>query len=166
MDQRLAFDTITIAKRIRGEIEAQTDDQEVVRDTLEGAVDLDQVLDWLLASIANDEAMVKAIGEQVSDLNKRIKRLKERTVSQRALLKKALTEALWDRRERPAATVSIGRKPAHLGEIDTTKIPSKFWVDSDPVLDKDAILKALLAKEKVPGAKLIDDATTLSIRRT
>lgn len=166
MDQRLAFDTITIAARIRGEIEAQTSDQEAVRDTLEGAVDLDQVIDWLLASIAHDEAMVEAIGKQVSDLNKRIKRLKERTVSHRALIHKALKEALWDARERPAATVSLGRKPACLGEIDETKIPAKFWLEGDPVLDKKALLAALLAKEKVPGAKLIDDAVVLSIRRT
>ncbi len=166
MDQRLAFDTITIAKRIRGEIEAQTDDHEVVRDTLEGAVDLDGVIDWLLASIANDEAMVKAINEQVADLQKRTKRLKERTVSQRALIKKALTEALWDRRERPAATITLGKKPAHLGDVDVTKIPGKFWIEKDPELDKKAILEALLAKEKVPGATLITDAVTLSIRRT
>lgn len=166
MDQRLAMDTIAIAASLRREIEAMTDDQDAVRDTLEGAVNLDEIIDWLLGNIAIDEAMVASLGKTVGDMNKRIKRLNERVAALRALLRSAMKEALWDSCERPTATVTLGKKPVCLGKLDEAKIPAKFWVDGDPKLDKAALLKALLAKEKVPGAELAPDDVVLSIRRT
>lgn len=162
--QRLASNTIELAAALRKEIEQLTSDEEAVRDTLEGEVDLDGVLDHLIAGVAADGAMVEAIKLHIAAMTKRSERIKERIAAQRDLIARALTVSGWGRRERPLATVSMGKKGASLGSLDEPLIPARFWKQPDPVIDRDALLKALKSGEQIPGAALAEDRLVLHIR--
>lgn len=162
---RLDANTIELAAALRKEIELLTDDDEVVRDTLEGEIDLDDVLDHLIEGIGADEALIESIKLQTEQMGKRAQRLKERILMQRGLLSRALTIAGWERRERPLATLSLGKKAPCLGALDDAIIPARFWKQPDPKLDRDALLRALKNGEKIPGAALAEDAVVLHIRR-
>lgn len=156
---------IVAAQMLRREIEALTADEDVVRDTLEGEVDLDGILDHLIKGLSHDETLILAIGSEIAKLEDRIARLTARTEVQKTLIRKAMEVAGWSKRERPLATLSLGRKAPCLGALDEAKIPAKFWVEVDPRLSKKALLEALKAGEEVPGASLAPDDYVLSIRR-
>jgi hypothetical protein len=48
--------------------------------------------------------------------------------------------------------------------IDEAAIPARFWVASDPKLDKRALGDALKAGDTVEGAALVTPAPSLTIR--
>lgn len=71
--------------------------------------------------------------------------------------------------ERPLGTVSLNKKAASLGELDEPKIPSTYWKEPPPELDRKLLLDdAKLAKaenREIPGVSLAPETQVLSIRR-
>ena len=57
-----------------------------------------------------------------------------------------------------------GKRPARVEVIDEAAIPARFWVASDPKLDKRALGDALKAGDAVEGAALVTPAPSLTIR--
>ena len=163
--RRIAPKLVAEAEAILAEIKALTSDEETVRDTFEGEVDVDNLVDYLLRLTGSDEAMIVALDSEATQLDKRKARLKGRVSAGRALLHRVLTMAAIRGCERPLGTVSLSKKAPAIGELDERIVPAKFWVQPDPELDRKAILEALKAKEKIPGAKLAPDTDVLKIRR-
>ncbi len=187
IDRRLTPQKLAQAESLRKEIETLTSDEEVVRDTLEGEVDLDGLIDFLLADIGHNEAMIAAIKAQSETILNRAARLERRTEMARGFARKALEIAGWTSRERPLGTVSLAPKAPALGELDESKIPTDFWKEQAPKLDRGAVLDALKAhlaairaavergdtaeanrlkqQDPVPGAKLAPPAQVFKIRK-
>jgi hypothetical protein len=67
--------------------------------------------------------------------------------------------------ERPAATLSLRSVPPKAIITSEVELPSRFFVDQAPKLDKKAVLDALKAGEKVAGAELSNGGETIALRR-
>ena len=155
------------AQLLKAELKALCgDDEQALIDSLEGASNLDEVMERLDGLLLKDEGLVVAIKKQAETLTTRKQRLEKRIEVQKALAKKALEVAGWRSRECAFGTYTQARKAACLGNLDEAKIPSTFWLDQDPKLDRSALLTALKAGEKIPGAELEPDGTILQVRRT
>ena len=61
------------------------------------------------------------------------------------------------------ATLSLRKVPPKAEIINEAEIPTKFWKQKDPVLDKKALLDELKAKVPVTGAKLSEPSQTIAI---
>lgn len=62
-------------------------------------------------------------------------------------------------------TISIAKNPPSVGEIDETKLPSKYIkVVQTTSIDKKSLLIDLKTGEQIPGAYLVSDKTNLRIR--
>lgn len=148
---------IAEAEALRAELRATFgDDEQLLVDTIEGATSLDKVVDTLDAGIFNDENIIAGLKKGKEDIEARMERLKKRVEVQRALAKKALEIAGWNRaRECTYATIGLQNKAPALGKIQESKITaSRFWKTKDPELDRKALLDALKAGEKIEGAEL------------
>ena len=154
---------------ILAEIKALTSDEEVVRDTFEGETDIEGVMDLLLKLTGEDESMIAAIEEHERKLGKRKSRIKDRLVAGKALMFRILKMGNGRKMERPLGTVSLNKKAASLGDLEESQIPSAYWREPPPELDRKRLLEdAKLAKaegREIAGVELAPETQVLSIRR-
>lgn len=164
--RRAAPQQLAAVAALRAEIETLTDDPEVVRDTLAGAVDLETLFDFLLADIAHTQALCGALKEQAEKVAKRMQRLQRRAETARQLIRRGLELAALpgDRCERPLATISLSRKAPALGPLDEALIPIHYWVPQPVKLDRAGLLDALKDGLAVPGATLEPPCKVLHIK--
>lgn len=158
-----AIKDIDAIKALRAGIEALTDDEDAVRDTLDGEVDLTSLVTRLLDSINADEALMEGITGYARRLKARADRYKARVEAKRALIQQAMEISMRRSIETPVATVSIRKVAAKVVVTDETKVPAEFWKRPPPELDKRALLAALKAGD-VPGAQLSNGGETIDIR--
>ena len=139
-------------------------DTETFFDTLDGETDAVEIIDRLLASMAEDEAMADAVKAQVSDMSARMRRFCDRAAAKRRTIKLVL-DATGERKvERPLATVSIQAGRLSVNITDEASVPTQLCkVVKSP--DKTAIKKQIEAGETVPGAELVRGEDTLAVRR-
>jgi hypothetical protein len=140
-------------------------DEEFVRDSLEGELDLDRLVGGLIASIAEDEALASGLKEYRDALDARLKRFTDRAEQKRTLLVKTLEISGRPTIETPAGTVSLRPVAPKLIETEAFDIPAEFWVPSAPKLDRKALLEALKAGRAVPGASLSNGSQTVAIKK-
>ncbi|NEU14627.1 hypothetical protein G3T14_21320 [Methylobacterium sp. BTF04] len=139
-------------------------DEDFIRDSMEGEIDLDRLVGKLVASIAEDESLAAGLKDYREGLEARLKRFTDRAGHKRSLLVKTLEIAGRPSIETPAGTVSLRPVPPKLIEEDASEIPSEFWVPSPPKLDRKAVLDALKGGRVVPGASLNNGGQTVSIK--
>lgn len=161
-----AIKELNRARGIKAEIMALVgDDETALRDTLEGATDLDGIVRALILSIDEDRIMVDGITLRVRELQDRKARLEKRVETKRALIQQGLDIAERGTLELDVATVSIGKSAPKLRVTDEAAIPAGYWVPGDPTLDKKRLLSDLKTEGAViPGADLYRDEQ-LTIKR-
>jgi hypothetical protein len=154
---------------ILAEIRALTADEETVRDTFEGATDIEGVMDLLLRLTGEDESLIAAITEHEASLAKRRNRLKVRHARGKDMMFRLLKMGNGRKMERPLGTVFLNKKAASLGDLEESKIPSGYWREPPPELDRKRLLEdAKLAKaegREIAGVALSPETQVLSIRR-
>lgn len=161
---------IVEAEALRAQLKAECgDDEQAIIDTLEGATDLDKVVEILDASIFRDESLIAGVDAEMAKLKTlklRKDRLEKRIETKYALAKKAFEVAGWNQaRQTPLGTVSLTNKAPCLGPLEEAKIPVRYWKDQDPKLDRVGLLNDVKDGQKVPGASLAPPTKVLSIRR-
>jgi hypothetical protein len=67
--------------------------------------------------------------------------------------------------ELPDCTLTIARRAPGLVIVDESRIPSQFWVQPPPKLDKAAVKAALNNNLDIPGAALGNGSVSITIRR-
>jgi hypothetical protein len=167
-------DKLTAAEALRRETEAAKtllatyedilgEDDQAKADMVEGETSLLEAINRAVGRITEIDALMEGIGVVVENAQARQRRLKEQRENLRAALVIGLEIAERRKLETPLATLSlrdVARKVSITNEAD---IPSKFWVEQDPVVDKKALLAALKNKEEVPGAELDNGGVTLHL---
>lgn len=144
-------------------------DNELQRDTVEGATNLVEAMEWAIKAAGQDKAAIAALDEYIKELTARKDRLKRRLESTRAMMNAALEQSGRNTISTPYGSASRTPVAGKL-EIDPEKeseIPAKFWKRGDPVLDKVELLKAVKAlkdDEKIPGASLGEGGWTVTLR--
>lgn len=159
-----ANDQIRLARDLMIELDALglADDEEAVQLSVESELNLESVADEVLKCLGEDEALLTGIKELQARLAARKKRIEARVDAYKSLASRVLDAARQKKIERPGGTISLAKKPPSLAEVDEAQVPSKFWVEKDPVLDRRAILAALKDGEEVPGASI--KPTEMSVR--
>lgn len=140
------------------------DDEEAVRDAIEGETNLIEAIEATVARIAEVEAHQDAIATQIKAMGERKSRFEAQGERLRTALTVAMGAADLKKLELPLATLSRKPVPPKAVITNETDIPSKFWKPSDPKLDRKAVLDALKAKETVPGAELSNGSETIAIK--
>lgn len=168
MDLRTASHAVVEAEALKAELRVITqNDEDVVRDTLDGATDIEAILDFILLQEGEDQGTLKGIKDFVQTIEARRKRIETRIEALRKLAMKAMQLRGDKTIRRPLGTISVQPKAPAIDDtsLDESRIPAKFWKRPDPVLSRAAVLDALKAGEEVPGAKLAPPRDTLRINR-
>lgn len=141
------------------------DDEDFIRDTLEGETDLPALVHGLLGSIGEDEALAAGLKTYAADLAARRERFEKRAEIKRALVQTALEIAGQKTVETPCGTVSLAPVQPTAIITEESEIPAEFWKPQPPKLDKKALTSALKDKRHVPGATLSNGSSTIRITR-
>lgn len=154
--------------RRMADVIATTDDHDAETgflDTLAGETPIEEIADWLIASILDDEAQIVSLEAQIETMQTRLARKKVRARGKRKVGAEMLQAAGLKRLERPRATLtrSVGRDTVQI--TDEASVPTQLCsVKTTTSPDKAAIKRLLEAGEDVPGAMLVRGGDTLTIR--
>lgn len=132
---------------------------------IEGETFVPELIDAALVSIDNDQVLIDGLKVRIDDLSKRKSRIEKRVTVLRGLIEQILVQSETKWIETRLATVSVKAAAQQLGEIDESKLPSKYFVPQDPKLDRKALLKDLRDGVQVDGATLNNGGLSLAIRR-
>jgi hypothetical protein len=140
------------------------DDESLLADSIEGETSLLEAIDKLLLTISESMGLEAGAKAAAAEIEHRAERFAKRAAAARALIEQALMIADLEKVERPAATLSLVRRPPKVEITEEADIPADFWKVGDPKLDKKALLAALKGGHAVPGACLSNAAPSLTIR--
>lgn len=181
---------IRAMQALRRELEHLTDDEEVIRDTLEGETDLGEILDALLKDRNRLEAEIAGIKSYIATELKATIEKKEVQIEKRERLLRLALETAGQRKWKGQVGQCYLTDGKFSVDIENEGlIPSQFW-KVDPQLDKQAVKKALEEKlaelppqfeetpegpverklmefrdESIPGARLVRGIDILNIRK-
>jgi hypothetical protein len=141
------------------------DDAEAAADAIEGETNLLEAVDAGLDRLAEIEVLRDSIDALVATYKERSSRLDNQSEQIRAALCIAMGAAGVKKLERPAGTLSLRAVPPKAIITSEADLPSRFFVDQAPKLDKKSVLEALKAGEKVNGAELSNGSETIALRR-
>ena len=139
-------------------------EEDAVRDTIEGATNLHELIGAVVEDIASDCASIEGIDAHLKTMRGRKERLEARVESRRAVILNAMAIGEIKKLELAIATLSRKPTPPKVQVIDEALVPSNFWKRADPSLDKRALLEALKGEQVIPGATLSNGGESLSLR--
>lgn len=140
------------------------DDEDMIRDTIEGETSLHEIIRQVVEEISAATANVVGIKAHIEKLKARQERLEAGIETKRTAILNAM--AIGEIKKLDAGIATLSRKPVppKLVVVDEAAIPSQFWKRADPTLDKKALTEALKSKTDVPGAQLSNGSETLALR--
>jgi hypothetical protein len=140
------------------------DDVDVIRDTLEGEIDLRGLIALAAEQNGLDAASVNGLAEFIDKLRDRKDRIEKRIGMRRAAILAAMQSGEIKTLDTPAGTITRKAVPPSVLIVDEASIPADFWRAADPKLDKRAVGDALKAGKEVPGAIMSNGSETLQVR--
>lgn len=140
------------------------EDDEAMRDMIEGETNLHEMIEHVVLSIEDDNVLVVGLSARLEELQSRKTRFENRIASKRAMIEQAMVIGELESLERPTFTLSLRSTPVKAEIIDESLIPSAYWKPQPPKLDKRALLAALKEGGDVAGASLSNGGISLQIR--
>lgn len=140
------------------------DDDEAMRDMIEGETDLHEMIERVVLSMDEDAMLVTGLASRIDELNERKRRIENRIGSKRAMIEQAMVIGEVERLERPTFTLSLRKVPPKAEVSEESLIPAAYWEAQPPKLDKKALLAALKGGTQIPGATLSNGGIALQIR--
>jgi hypothetical protein len=134
--------------------ELTADDQEVARDTFDGATTLDAEIREAALMIQRNKAFATGCEAEIANLQKRKQRFEARVESLRGFVAQAMTVAEWRKHECDVATFSLKDARPRVIVDQESEIPSQFFKRQDPTLDKTGLNKVMLERHKAMCAAL------------
>ena len=139
-------------------------DDDLTADSIEGETGLVEAIVSADERLAEIDTHHEAIKTQIGNLKKRADRFDAQSDRIRAAITMAMEMATMRKVELPIATVSVRAVAPKVVIASEADVPSAFWKQPDPVLDKKAIMEALKSKTPVPGAELSNGGSTIAVR--
>ena len=139
------------------------DDVDLIANTIEGETNLRETITIAVKRVVELNALIDGIDAMVAGIKARGERLDKQRDLLRTLIATAMETAGEKRIETSAATVSLRNVPPKVQIIDEQAIPTRYWRQPDPVVDKRALLAALKEGE-VSGAMLDNGSVTVTIK--
>ena len=151
---------------VRGLLDGLGEMDEATRhDTAEGETGLFEAIDAALDHLDDCAAIVAGCEAVIGTYRERADKAKARAERVRGLIEQAMLIAEIPTVKCPRATLSVKATKPKPMVADEAAIPSRFWKQPDPVLDKKAINEAVAGGEEVPGVTMDNGGTSLQIRR-
>ncbi len=139
------------------------DDQELLKDTLEGNTRFNELMERFLGEMRENETLAEAVSERIGRLRERQTRLTHRAQFFRALMHRLMDFAGIKALNLPEAKISVVNSPDKVIITDESAIPDAFMrVTKEP--NKTAIKNALKNGSNVTGATLSNGGTTIQVR--
>jgi hypothetical protein len=159
---------IEAAANLREQL-AAIGDEDLTRDMIEGETSLIEMVEAMVMQDGEDAAHVVSLKQYAEALGARRDRIEARIETRRGLLAKAMEIAGRNKIETASGTISLGVSPVSAIVTDEASIPSEFFVQPPPKLDKRALLAALKESREsgkdIPGATLSNGGARVTIRR-
>lgn len=163
-DRRLHLET-EAAQRLKDKLTAAYgDDVELIRDCIEGETSLHEAISRAALELAAVEGEKEGIEIAIAKLKGRLTRYCNRADGIREAIAVAMETAELTSLKTPAATLSMRPAPPKVEVLDEGSIPSVFFKQPPPQLDKAALKIALKDKADIPGAALSNQPLALSVR--
>ena len=138
-------------------------DDETLADTLEGLSDLPQMIEEIVRSSLDDEAMIAGLKLRADAMAARLSRLKERHHKKRQLAAFALGSAGMARLKANDFTVSLSEGALRLEISDESKIPQHYLVPQPAKPDRAGITHALKQGRLMEGACLVQGQPYITV---
>jgi hypothetical protein len=138
-------------------------DDETLADTLEGISDLPQIIEEIVRSGLEDEALIAGLKLRMDAMAARLARLKERHQKKRALAAYAMGAAGLPKLKACDFSVSISEGALRLEVSDESFIPAIYFVPQPAKLDRAGVTAALKRGEVVVGAQLVQGQPYISV---
>lgn len=139
-------------------------DDETLADTLEGISDLPQLIEGLVRSCLEDEALITGLKSRLDNMNERLARLKDRHEKKRAMSAWAMGSSGLTKFEVSDFSVSYCSGAQRLEIAADAAIPSEYLIPQPPKIDKTAISIALKKGETVAGATFVTGNPFIAVR--
>lgn len=140
------------------------EDEETLRDTLEGLTDLTDMLAELIRSSLDDKALVTALKQREADMKERRERFETRAQKKRDLVFNTMERADIKKIDAPDLTASLRAGRSKVMVAVESEVPGMYWLPQDPKLDRNGLYRDLVSGTDVPGATLANAPPTLSVR--
>lgn len=142
-----------------------SDDETLNHDMVEGETSFLEAIDAALAEIDECDMTITGCKAKEAEIAERRKRAERRAERVRALIEQAIQVADLSTVKLPTATLTVRQVPPKYMIQDESKIPTRFWKQPDPVLDRKALGDAFKEGETIPGVGQTNGGTSLTIRR-
>jgi hypothetical protein len=152
-----------VAKGLIASLAEYGDD--VLHDMAEGETSIMEAIDAALVEIDECDAIIAGCKAQIEVYSDRSAKFGQRRDRVRSLIEQAMLISGLPTAKRPVATLSVKSTPPKPTIVDESLIPSKFFKQPLPVLDKLAINKAAKDGETIPGVQMDNGGVSLQIRR-
>jgi len=140
-----------------------SEDEELLKDTLEGNTSFNEVMDRLVTELKDQETLAEATSLRIGKLRERQTRLVHRAQFYRALMHRLMERAGIKSVALPEAKISVVNAPDKVIITDESAIPDALMrITKEP--NKAAIKAALKNGEYVSGATLSNGGTTIQVR--
>lgn len=162
----IAYDVVRGTQAAAGLIaELQSDDDALRHDMIEGETDLFEAIEAALAEIDECDVVAAGCKEKEAQFAERRRRSDARADRLRGMIEQAMSIAELPSVKLAGATLSLKSVPPKPIYEDEAAIPSEFWRQPDPVLDKKKIADAMKDGRTIPGVSMTNGSSALQIRR-
>lgn len=140
-----------------------SEDEELLKDTLEGNTRFNEVMEKFLSAMKDNENLAEAVSSRIGKLRERQTRLVHRAQYYRALMQRLMEHSGLQSVTLPEAKISVVNTPEKVIVTDESAIPDAFCkITREP--NKTAIKNALKSGTYIPGAALSNGGTTIQVR--
>lgn len=158
-----AEDVIKEINTLLAEYPQLAEDEELLKDTLEGNTRLHEIMEKFLSALRENETLAEAVSQRVGKLRERQTRLTHRAQFYRTLMYRLLERTGVKSISLPEAKISVVNSPDKVIVTDESAIPDAFCrITKEP--NKTAIKNALKSGTIIPGATLSNGGTTIQVR--
>jgi hypothetical protein len=139
------------------------EDEDLLKDTLEGNTRFNEVMDKFLGDMRENETLAEAISKRIGKLRERQTRLTHRAQFYRSLMHRLMDFAGIRSVSLTEAKISVVNSPEKVIITDESAIPDDFMrITKEP--NKAAIKTALKSGSIISGATLSNGGSTISVR--
>jgi hypothetical protein len=158
-----AEDVIKEINALLSEYPQLKEDEDLLRDTLEGNTRFNEIMERFLGEMRENETLAEAVSQRIGKLRERQTRLTHRAQFYRSLMHRLMDWAGVKSLALPEAKISVVNSPDKVIVTDESAIPDAFMrVTKEP--NKAAIKHAMKTGIIIPGATLSNGGTTISLR--
>ena len=139
-------------------------DERTLADTVEGLTDLHQILEAIIRSALEDEALASGLKGRIGEMQERLARFEDRASKRRQIAKDVMVDLDLKKLQAPDFTASIRPGTPAFMVIDEAAVPSIYWEPRDPRLNRQGLLADLKQGSEITGVSLSNPQPVLSVR--